>query len=166
MIDFPKDVLIAQPNDERRIFDLCCVAHAENGFGQMDPETVAAAIMKATERKGYIMAFIDGPERVEAVLGLHPTLPWYCKDTPENWYWTDLLFYVHPLCRRSHHAKNLFQFARWWQQEIKAPVMLGLMPKDDLQKKEQLYERLADRRVGSLYLIGGDDQWSGPSGTA
>lgn len=166
MIEFPKDVLIAQPKDEKRIYDLCCIAHAENGFGVMDEATVQASIMKATERRGYIMAFIDGPERVEAVLGLHPQLPWYCKDEPANWYWSDLLFFVHPLHRRSRHALKLFQFARWWQQEMGAPVMLGLMPKDDLEEKEQLFSRLADRRIGSLYLIGGADQWPGPVGTA
>lgn len=154
MTAFPKDVRIAIPGDERRVFDLCAIAHAENGWGTMDADVVRATISAAVLRKAGIFAIIDGPERVEAVLGLHLVKPWYCAaDVPGNWYWTELLFFVHPLHRRSRHAARLLQFAKWWEQEIKEPVALTLLPRDDLQEKEKLFGRHA-QRVGSVYLLG------------
>jgi hypothetical protein len=158
VIDFPKGVRIAQPNDEQRIYDLCCIMHAENGYGEMDPDIVRLTIMKATERKGNIIAFIDGPERVEAAIGLQPIKPWYCADKPTSWYWSELFLYVHPLYRRSNHASKLFHFAKWWEAEMRMPVMLGLMPRADLPGKEKLFARHG-RHVGSFYLIGGQVEW-------
>lgn len=154
MIAFPKDVRVATLGDERRVFDICATAQAENGLGTLDADVVRATIQAAAERRAGIFAIVDGPERVEAVLGLHMVKPWYCAaNVPTNWYWTELLFFVHPLHRRSRHAVRLFQFAKWWEQETKEPVFVTLFPRDDLEEKEKLFSRHG-KRVGSVYLFG------------
>jgi hypothetical protein len=154
VIAFPKDVSIAQQGDERRVFDLCAIGHAENGWGTIDADVVQATILQATTRKAGIFAIINGPERIEAVLGMHCVKPWYCAaDKAENWYWTELIYFVHPLHRRSRHASRLLQFAKWWEQEIKQPVVLTLLPRDDLEEKDKLFSRHG-QRVGSVYLFG------------
>lgn len=153
MIAWPKGVRLAEPADLQRVMDICTIAHGENGYGTMDPDTVASVIQKALERQGSILAIIDGPERIEAVIGLQPTAPWFCKNEPENWYWSELFWYVHPLHRRSRHAMKLFQFAQWWEQQIKMPVLISLMPREGLEKKERLCARFGTR-IGSTFLIG------------
>ena len=154
MIAFPKDVRLAVPGDERRLYDLCAIAHAENGWGVLDPDVVKQAIQKGTERQGCVFAIIDGPERIEATLGLQMTCPWFCNpEIGKNWYYSELFWYVHPLHRRSRHAIKLFRFAQWWEQETKTPVLISLMPREDLERKEQFCSRFGTR-IGSTFLIG------------
>lgn len=152
MIHFPDGVRTIRAGDERRVFELCCIGHGENGWGMMDEETVRATIQKALSPSGIVMAIVDGPERVEALIGLQLVKPWYCSIDDENWHWSDLLFYVHPLHRRSRHAAKLLQFAGWWAQH-KHPVVLGMLPKDGLDRKEKLFGRYG-KRIGSLFLFG------------
>ena len=155
---FPAGLRMAHRGDEDRLYALFCTAHAENGYGDMDPVPVKAAIERGCSGDGIVIALVDGPERVEAAIGLHPEKRWYCSNDPKNYYNTDLLIYVHPLHRRSRHAVKLFQFARWWENESGMPTILGLMPKDDFEGKERLFERYG-RRVGALYMIGGAEVW-------
>ncbi len=153
MTAFPKGVRLIQPGDENRVFDLCYTAHADNGWGLMDEETVKDTLRKAFYPSGVAIAIIDGPERVEAVIGLQLIKPWYGTTEDVNWYWSDLLCYVHPLHRRSRHAAKLLQFARWWAQH-RHPAVLGILPKDgDLERKEKLFGRYG-KRIGSIFLFG------------
>jgi hypothetical protein len=153
MTEFPKGVRLAGLGDERRLYDLFMIAHGENGFGTVDPATVREAIRKCCERDGFATALIDGPERTEAALGLRPTTLWYSKqDDPANWYWIDMLFYVHPLHRRSRHAAKLFQFAKWWEEQTGQPVVLELMPRGDLGRKELLFGRFG-HRIGASFAM-------------
>ena len=165
MTAFPQGVRLAQAEDKQRLMALCTIAHAENGYGSMDPDIVAAVIQKAVDRQGSIIAIIDGPERIEAAIGLQPSCPWFCKNEPENWYWSELFWYVHPLHRRSRHAFKLFQFAQWWEEQIQAPVLISLMPREDLEKKERLCARFGTR-IGSTFLIGKRRSYSEVAGNA
>ncbi len=131
------------------------MAHAEHGFGDMDPVVVQQAIAKGCNREGVAIALIDGPERVEAVIGLHSFKPWWSTDAAANWYWQELLIYVHPLHRRTRHALKLLQFAHWWGEKIKMPVVLNLMPKEGFARKEKLFER-SGKKIGGSYLIGNE----------
>jgi GNAT superfamily N-acetyltransferase len=159
MTEFPQGLRLARKGDEDRLFALFCVAHAENGYGDIDESHVRAIIARGCCGDGVVIAMADGPERIEAALGLHPEKRWYSTpDKPENYYHTELLLYVHPLHRRSRHAAALFQFAKYWEEYTGLPVVLGLMPKDDLEIKERLFERHG-RKVGSLYMIGGEVMW-------
>lgn len=153
MTAFPEGMRLASPGDERRIFDLFVMAHAENGWGDLDVKIVEDQIAKACAREGVVIALIDGPERMEAAIGMHPCkAAWYNSDAAANWHWADLLIYVHPLHRRSRHAAKLFQFALWWEQEIKMPVILGLLPRGQFEEKEKLFKRYGTR-VGSAFLM-------------
>ena len=78
---------------------------------------------------------------------------WYCTDAPQNWYHTERLLYVHPLHRRTRHAAKLFLFARWWSEQTGLPVLLGLMPRRDLNRKADFYRRHA-MPIGGLFLVG------------
>lgn len=152
MTDFPKGVRMAQPGDEKRLYDLFVMAHAENGFGDMDPVVVQRAISKGCHREGVAIALIDGPERVEAVIGLMAEKRWYSTDAPENWFWTDMLLYVHPLHRRSKHAAKLFQFVKWWQAKIGMRVVIGVLAREDGERKKRLFGRQG-REIGAVFEI-------------
>ena len=123
MTEFPQGLRLARKGDEDRLFALFCVAHAENGYGDIDEPHVRAIIARGCCGDGVVIAMADGPERIEAVLGLHPDKRWYSTpDKPENYYHTELLLYVHPLHRRSRHAAELFQFAKYWEEYWASPL--------------------------------------------
>jgi|SRR6185437_6981815 len=153
MTAWPEGVRIAIAGDEARVFDLCVMAHAENGFGRMDELIVREFIRQATHRENCIIAIIDGPEHIEAMLGLRPLKLWYSLNEPDSYYWSDLFFFVHPLHRQSRHAAKLFRFAQWWEGEIHAPVILELLPREDFEQKDKLFARFG-KRIGGAYAIG------------
>jgi hypothetical protein len=147
----PAGLRLAQPTDADRLFDLCMAAYWEGGFGGRDDTVVRAVIARALNRESGVFGIIDGPDRIEAMLGLEPAKMWYGSDA--DWYWHDLTFFVHPLHRRSRHAITLFKFACWWERHIRMPVVLGVFPTTELELKEAMFERYG-KRVGSMYLIG------------
>lgn len=147
----PVGLRLAQQSDAQRLFDTCLDAYKENGFGGVDVDRVRTIIQQGIDRQHYVWAIIDGPERIEAVLGLQMCRLWYGTD--HDWYWTELLFYVHPDHRQSRHALKLFRFADWWQRNIRMPVVIGVFPTQDLERKEALFSRYA-KRAGSFWLFG------------
>lgn len=165
MTEFPEGIRPGRAGDEDRLLSLFLMAHAENGYGDVDQDEVKTMIARACRGDNAIVGLVDGPERIEAAIGLHPCKRWYSSNAAANWYNEDLLLYVHPLHRKSRHAVKLFRFAQWWEEKTGLPVFLGLMPKDDFEDKERLFERFG-RRVGSFYMIGGDGKWPGQVGTA
>jgi GNAT superfamily N-acetyltransferase len=165
MIAFPSGMRMATIGDEERIFALFAVAHADNGYGDMDPVEVRARIARGCRGESIVIAIIDGPERIEAVIALYPERRWYSTDALANWYNTDLLIYVHPGHRRSRHAAKLFQFAKWWANESGMPTVLGVVPKDDLAGKERLFARHG-KKIGGWYSVGAKDLWETHEGSS
>ena len=165
MIAFPKGLRMAGKGDEDRLFAIFAIAHAENGYGDMDPAVVRKTIAQCCAGNGGVIAMADGPDRIEAVIGLVPERRWYSTDKPKNYYSVELLLYVHPLHRRTRHAARLFQFAQWWEQQTKMPVVLSLMPREGFPGKDKLFSRFG-RRVAASYMIGGIDAWPEQIGTA
>lgn len=147
----PVGLRLAQPADVDRLCDLCITAYKENGFGGRDNAVMRTTLERAAKGDTYAIGLIDGPERIEAMLGLQPCKMWYGGDA--DWYWADMLFYVHPAHRRSRHAVKLFQFAQWWERHTRTPVILSVFPVDGLERTEALFERYGTR-AGSFYLIG------------
>jgi hypothetical protein len=154
MIAFPTGVRLAVKGDERRVYDAFVVAHAENGFGDVDEKEVRANIAKAcATAEGFVIAIIDGPERIEGVLGLRLNKLWYnSAENPANWFWHELIYWVHPLHRRSRHAAKLLKFGQWWGEQTKQRVVIELLPRDDLVEKEKLLSRFGSR-IGGAFLV-------------
>lgn len=145
--ELPSGLRFARPGDEERLFEFCEAAHADNGQGGMDAQKVRAVIAAACRGETYVVALVDGPERIEAAVGLQPMAPWYGDDTA--WFWTDLFVFVHPLHRQSGHWRKLFRFVRWWAAKVGYPVILYIWPQNgDLMRKTALFARFG-RIVGA-----------------
>jgi hypothetical protein len=156
--DFPMGVRPAQAGDTDEVFDLAIMAHKESGVGNMDEGIVREVVERGCRGDGIIFGIIEGPERIEAVIGLRPELRWYMKNIPENWHNQDILTYVHPLHRKSTHIMKLFRFAKWWGQETGLPVLIGLTLAGDSVRKQKLYSMFA-RQIGALYMLYGPESF-------
>lgn len=148
----PDGLRLAQPGDQKRLFDFCLTAHAENGFGGVDHAEVRKAIEAAVWRNNSFFGVIPGPDRIEAALGLQATKLWY--GGIGDWFLSEMLLYVHPLHRKTRHAEKLFQFAGWMARHAGMPVVISLMPVERLGAKEKLFERHGGKRIGATFVFG------------
>lgn len=137
MTDKPPNVRIAIPGDEDAIFKIFTMAHAENGMGDMDERRVKDTLAFATRRQGGVIGVIDGPDGLEGCIFMLLSQWWYSN----GWHWEELINFVHPDHRRSTHAKNLIEFAKWWAEQMKMPLFIGILTTQRLEAKVRLYQR-------------------------
>lgn len=131
---------LARPGDEERLFDICLEAYRENGFAGIDQDNVRAIIGAACRSEnGYVMAFVDGPACIEAVIGLQPQRSWFGDDA--SWFYTDLLAYVRAQFRASRHAVKLLRFAQWWAEQAGSPVLFNVFPREGFERKAAFFAR-------------------------
>lgn len=145
---------LARLGDEAALFRIFLDAFKDNGWGGIDLDVVAEVARKACQGDTYVAAIVPGQDRIEAVIGFQPTKMWYGDGA--SWYWSDLLFYVHPLHRRSRHYARLFQFARWWGHSTRMPVVLGIQSTARTRSKSRMFARNAKELGGSFLIDAGD----------
>ncbi len=135
----PRGERLARDGDQARIMTLFKLAHRENGWGGMDEAHVADVIDKAANGQGgYVIAIADGQDEIEAVIGLTLTRIWY--NTDEDWFWAELIVYVHPAHRRgTRHAVALMQFAQWWAKATGQPVIINMAPVEGFARKARFF---------------------------
>lgn len=147
MTDKPVNVRIAMPSDEENLFSILMMAHEENAAMPLSEFRVHEMIREATRRQGGVMGVIDGPKGIEGVLSL--TLSRF-KYT-DHWHLEDICNFVHPDCRKSAHAKDLFQFGKWISEEMGFPLLIGILTANRLEAKKRFYQRHA-KEVGAVFL--------------
>lgn len=153
-VRFPDGLRLARPGDQASLLELFQTAHTENGFGGIDVDAVKTVIEKAVwqdEETKYVMAVIPGPHRIEACIGLQPAKLWY--GTADDYFWSDLLVYVHPDHRRTKHAACLLRFADWWAENHGSQVILWVQPRSGLSRKTKFFSRFA-RLCGAAFVFG------------
>jgi GNAT superfamily N-acetyltransferase len=127
--------------------------HAEVGFFSCSEERLRATLRRMLASPPAVVAVVDGPDRLEAGIGLDFIQHWYSED----WFWADKFITVHPLHRRQRHHDKLLDFAVWWYETVAKPagsvVIISIETMRRLGAKERLFASRA-RRVGGSYLIG------------
>ena len=140
--ELPKEIRLAAPSDEAEIFALLLMMHAENGVFSVDRLKVREGIKQGTERRGGMVFVIDGPTQIEATIGLVLSpAAWYTSDVALHEMWN----FVHPDYRRSPHAKNLIEAAKWASGSLSRagmPLTMAVVSNIRTEAKCRLYRRL------------------------
>jgi hypothetical protein len=144
-------VRMARLEDEDAVYRLLMLLHAENALASLSPEKVRSVITHATRGRGGIIGVIDGPNGIEASIGL-ALLQWWYSD---EWHLEEIWNFVHPDHRRSTHARRLVEFAKWSGDQLGTPVLLGVLTRHRLFPKLRLLQRQVPQ-VGALFLHGVD----------
>jgi hypothetical protein len=147
--DVPR-VRLAKPEDEEEIFAICNLLHEENGLFHMDEEKVRARIRECTGQRGGIIGVIGDPGEVEAIICLVLNQFWYTNE----WSLDEQFAYVLPNHRRSANAKELIVFAKACAQELKLPLVIGVLSNERTEAKVRLYERQLGAPAGAYFLVG------------
>jgi GNAT superfamily N-acetyltransferase len=147
-------VRLARAEDEEPVYRLLLELYAENALLPMNEAKVRAVIRTGTRGQGGIVGVIDGPQGIEASIGMAFSQFWYTEATHLNELWC----FVHPDHRQTTHAKRLIEFAKWCADRLsvsgtRVPLLLGIVTRHRLLPKLRLFQRQAPQ-VGALFMHG------------
>jgi GNAT superfamily N-acetyltransferase len=147
MTEKPASVRIASPEDEAEIWGLMQEAYKEQPIMPLVKERVMEKVMMGTRRKGGVIGVIDGKDGLEGYLIAVLSRWWYT----DEWHVEELSNFVHPDHRKSQHAKNLIEFAKWFAEQMNLPLIMGIMSTKRLDAKVRLYKRQVTQ-CGAVFL--------------
>jgi len=159
-IDKPHGVRIATMDDESAIVDLLLLDVAQNAkhVAVPNPDRILSLVRTATRRQTdkaiSIISVIDGPERKPVALTIMEAQKWWWS---EDFYFQELVCFVHPDHRRSRHVHDLLAFCQWWvdawsqSRGQRTYLVCGVMGTRDVAAKTILYARKM-KRVGAVFM--------------
>ena len=151
MTDLPAQVRFATRADEADLLKMCHELHDENGLFDIDEDAVKNTLDHAFDRKGGLIGVIDGPNGIEASCYLLITTIWYTKGNHLEEMWN----YVRPPFRRSNHATTLITWAKYCQEKMGMPLMIGILSNHRTEAKVRLYRRKLGVPAGAFFVVGG-----------
>ena len=150
IIDETPRVRLAKPEDEEEIFQICKLLHSENALFPMSEPKVREMLRTCLYQKGGIIGVVGEPGDIQAVICLTLRSLWYT----EEWCLDEHFNYVLPNHRRSENAKELIIFAKACAQELKLPLMIGILSNERTEAKVRLYKRQLGAPSGAYFIIG------------
>lgn len=146
-MDRPAEVRLATAEDEDSIYQMLLKLHEENGMFSVAEQKVREVIRFATERRGGLIGVIAGEHGLEASVGLEISQWWYTDD----WCLSEKWNFVLPEYRRSTHAADLIDYAKWSAHQLGIPLSMGIISTKQTQAKIRLYGRRL-QNVGAMFM--------------
>ena len=143
-------VRTAVPADEAGIMSLCRLLHEENGPFPLDEAKVSFMLRRAWA-KDHVLVLVIGPVGAPvACLALHVGDVWYSSSVLLE----EIFNFVHPDHRRSSHARTLIEAAKAVSDDMRLPLMIGVISNERTEAKVRLYRRLLTPS-GAFFLHNG-----------
>lgn len=144
-------VRIATADDEPEIIRLLHLMHEEGGLLSLDVEAARDMFAFAFKKKGGIIGVVGPPGKIEGAIGLLITRFWYTRENHLEEYFN----FTHPDHRKSNHARTLIGFAKKCADEIKIPLVIGVLTNKRVVEKVRLYRRSLGNPAGAFFVYGG-----------
>ena len=146
-----KRIRFARMDELEQLIVLCRRLAQENAIGPMKESMVRAHIERSIRRDGGFIGVIGDEGRIEGAMCLKFGHMWYSDDL---WWVEDLFHFVLPEYRTSNNASELLDWALWWKEQLKIPLMLGIVSNERTEAKIALYRRKLGPMSGALFLVG------------
>jgi hypothetical protein len=152
----PSIVRRATPEDYQDIWRLFLMAHNENGLFSLSPHKVDYFLKRALA-PNQILPGDNGPRGEVAVIGAVGQLEAICFVILGSFWYSDdmhleeLIVYVDPERRRSHHARELILWMKKAADEIGIPLFTGVMSTLRTEAKVRFYERFVPK-IGAFFF--------------
>lgn len=145
----PTDVRLAAPEDRDGILALTTQLHGENGLFAMAPDKVNQMLDRYYQRKGAVIGVIGevGHPVAAIYLGLEQLI--YTND----WSLQEHFNFVAADHRRSTYARQLIAYAKGVSDQMKVPLMIGILSNKRTEAKVRLYEQLMEK-CGAFFVYG------------
>lgn len=142
------DVRMATADDADGLMEHCRLLHGENGLFSLSEAKAAALIARALDRQGAIIGVIGDGGAPEASIFLSIEQPYYSED----WHLMELWnFVAPPREHRAGHAKRLIEFAKSCSDELRLPLVVGILSNQRVEAKVRLYERQLEK-AGAFFV--------------
>lgn len=144
------DVRLATRDDEDQIVQLLHVMHAENALLPLNETCAKKFFARAFDKQGGIIGVIGDPGDIRAILYLLITKWWYT----DCYHLEEIFNFVRPDVRRSNHARTLIGFAKQCSDELKLPLVIGVLTNSRMEGKVRLYRRELGIPAGAFFVHG------------
>jgi len=156
------DVRIAKPTDFNEVWRLFLHAHEENGMFPLSSGKAEWHIKRALEPEKIhpqdtgmrgVIGVIDGePNKLEGGVFLTIGSFWYT----DKLHIEEYTLLVDPDHRRSNHAKTLINWMKSQVNEVKLPLLTGILSNHRTEAKVRLYERMLPK-TGAFFFVKPED---------
>ncbi|MBN9433986.1 MAG: GNAT family N-acetyltransferase [Bosea sp.] len=147
MIDNPTIVRFAEPADADGIVSMIAELHDENGLFPLSRRRVEQFLRRYYDKQGAIIGVIGDVGAPVASIYLAFDQPYYSDAFFLNESWN----FVRPEHRRSDYAKQLIAFAKHCSDQMKVPLMVGIVSNHRTEAKIRLYERSLEK-AGAYFV--------------
>lgn len=143
-------VRIATINDVDNVMLLLSQMHAEGGIMPLSEMEARKTFDLAFNRQGGILGVIGEPGDIRAMIFLLISRFWYSSDH----HLEELFNFVRPDMRRAkeNYAPRLIEFAKECSDEIKIPLVIGVLTNQRMEGKVRLYRRSLGIPAGAFFV--------------
>lgn len=157
------EVRIATRADEAEIIQMLHIMHFENGMMPLDERCASEFFNRAFDRKGGIIGVIGAAGDIRAMIYLLVTRFWYTADN----HLEECFNFVRPDMRNPanghRYAETLIKFAQKCSDEIKIPLLIGVLTNNRMEGKVRLYRRCLGIPAGAFFVYGANWTLCDPS---
>jgi hypothetical protein len=160
-----QQVRLATEADEEEIVRLMAMMVSESGLMPFDEATARAMIARAFHRQGGVLGVIGEVGNIKAMIFLLISKFWYT----EAYHLEELFNFVRPDHRKTDYAKQMIAFAKRCSDNVKLPLIIGVLTNERMEGKVRLYRRNLGYPAGAFFVYNGwcaeasnEDFWKSP----
>jgi hypothetical protein len=135
-------------SDKAEVLEICKQDHSENGQFSLSVTKLEDSVNRVLDRNEGVIGVIQRQQQIESIIMLRISQFWYSED----WLLEEYLNYVRPQFRRSTNAKDMINFAKRCSDEIKLPLVIGVVANERTKPKLELYKRQLGEPVGGYFI--------------
>lgn len=141
-------VRVAVSEDAPSIYAMCKMLHEENGIASWSEDKIRGSIGGALAGKKAVIGVIGPRGAPVAMIILHIGSMWYSDDI----HLEDRGTFVHPDYRRTSYAKDLLDFAKLAAEDLKIPLLMGIVSNERTEQKVRLFRRRLGPLAGAYFI--------------
>lgn len=135
--------------DLPEIMRLLRIMHDESGLMPLDEVCAKDMFVRALDKKEGIIGVVRGAEQtINAMLFLIITRFWYTT----QFHLEELFNFIAPDQRKSNYADALIRFAKRSADELKIPLLIGVLTNNRMEAKVRLYRRRLGMPAGAFFV--------------
>lgn len=140
-------VRLAVQEDLAVLVPMCKMLHGENGLFPLSDEKLQELLDRHFQKRGAIIGVIGEVGNPLASIYLGITQFSYS----DEWLLLEEWTFVHPDHRKTNYARSLIAYAKGISDQMKLPLMTGILSNKRTEAKVHLYEQLMDK-VGAYFI--------------
>jgi len=144
-------IRVGDPEDVHDMMDLALSACDENGFVAPSPEKLLHEIWPALNHDHGMVGIIgEKGQKLEAAVLLRIGSMWYSDQNVVE----EKAIFVHPDYRsaKGGRARRLVEFSKQVSDQLKLPLVIGVLSNHRTEAKVRLYERQFGKPSGAFFL--------------